>query len=235
MFGRCISGVAPSALPAGASAKLRPRVRKELGGTASANPMDSAYPIPPWKAWPEPFERDGHNSVSFRLLAAFSAALLAAFFTVFLAPPASALDASQMARAHALSLRLKCMCGGCDDTVGTCNHSGGAFAGPCATAQAELKEIDMRITRGESDDLILQDFVQEYGPGVLVTPPAKGFNWLVWIMPVALPLLAFALVWEVVRRWRRRAALQPAAAGPPVSAEFLARARREAGGGPDDQ
>jgi cytochrome c-type biogenesis protein CcmH/NrfF len=187
-------------------------------------------------ASPERFEKDGHHSVSFRLLAVFAAALLASFFTVLFAPPAKALDASQMARARALSLRLKCMCGGCDDTVGTCNHSGGAFAGPCATAQAELKEIDMRIGRGESDDLILQDFVREYGPGVLVTPPARGFNWLVWIMPIALPLLAFALVWEIVRRWRRRSSLQPVAAdGPPVSAELLARARREAGGGPDDQ
>jgi cytochrome c-type biogenesis protein CcmH/NrfF len=145
------------------------------------------------------------------------------------APPASALTPQQAERAHALSLRLKCMCGGCDDTAGTCNHSGGAFAGPCATAQAELKEIDQRISRGESDDLILQDFVQEYGPSVLVTPPAKGFDWLVWVMPVVLPLVAFVLVWELVRRWRRRSTLQPATvAGPPVSDELIARARREA-------
>lgn len=145
------------------------------------------------------------------------------------AAPARALTPAQAVRAHALSLRLKCMCGGCDDTAGTCNHSGGAFAGPCATAQAELKEIDQRIERGESDDLILQDFVQEYGPTVLISPPAKGFDWLVWVMPVALPLLAFILVWEVVRRWRRRAELEPvAAAGPPVSPELLARARQEA-------
>ncbi len=156
------------------------------------------------------------------LLAGLSMILVAA-------PAASALTPQQAERAHALSLRLKCMCGGCDDTAGTCNHSGGAFAGPCATARAELKEIDQRIERGESDDLILQDFVQEYGPSVLVTPPAKGFDWLVWIMPVALPLLALMLVWQVVRRWRRRASLQPAAAaGPPVSDDLIARARREA-------
>lgn len=159
-----------------------------------------------------------------------AAGLLTALVALLIAAPnARALTPEQAERAHALSLRLKCMCGGCDDTAGTCNHSGGAFAGPCATAQAELKEIDQRITRGESDDLILQDFVQEYGPGVLVTPPAKGFNWLVWVMPVVLPILAFVLVWEIVRRWRRRATLEPAAAeGPPVSPELLARARREA-------
>lgn len=159
-----------------------------------------------------------------------AAGLLVAFLMIFTAAPAAnALTPAQAERAHSLSLRLKCMCGGCDDTVGTCNHSGGAFAGPCATAQAELKEIDQRISRGESDDLILQDFVQEYGPSVLVSPPAKGFDWLVWVMPVLLPVLAFALVWALVRRWRHRATLQPATvAGPPVSDELIARARREA-------
>ncbi|MDE3110893.1 MAG: cytochrome c-type biogenesis protein CcmH [Acidobacteriota bacterium] len=149
--------------------------------------------------------------------------------------PARAITPVQAERGHAISLRLKCMCGGCEDTVGTCNHSGGAFAGPCATAKSMLKEIDQRVARGESDDLILQDFVQEYGPTVLVSPPAKGFDWLVWAMPIILPLLAFVLVWQVVVRWRRHTATEPAAAaGPPVSAELLARARREAGGGADE-
>jgi cytochrome c-type biogenesis protein CcmH/NrfF len=156
-------------------------------------------------------------------------ALIITAIVLFVAAPARALTSDQAARAHALSLRLKCMCGGCDDTAGTCTHSGGAFAGPCDTAKAELKEIDQRIGRGESDDLILQDFVQEYGPGVLVSPPTQGFNWLVWVMPVVLPVLAFILVWEVVRRWRRRSELQPVApAGAPVSPELLARARQEA-------
>lgn len=170
------------------------------------------------------------RSLLIRSASSLAAGVLVAFLVILVSTPAaSALTPEQAERAHALSLRLKCMCGGCDDTAGTCNHSGGAFAGPCATARAELKEIDQRIERGESDDLILQNFVQEYGPSVLVTPPARGFDWLVWVMPVALPLLAFMLVWEVVRRWRRRATVQPvAAAGPPVSEELIARARREA-------
>lgn len=164
-----------------------------------------------------------------RFLQTVAAGLFAALLILLVAAPGNALTPEQAERAHALSLRLKCMCGGCDDTAGTCNHSGGAFAGPCATAKTELKEIDQRVARGESDDLILQDFVQEYGPSVLVSPPAKGFDWLVWVLPVVLPLLAIILVWQVVVRWRRRAVLEPAAAaGPPVSEELLARAQREA-------
>jgi len=141
--------------------------------------------------------------------------------------PAPALTTAQMARSNALSLKLRCMCGGCNDTVGTCNHTGGSFSGPCDTAKAMRKEIDQRIVRGESDDLILQDFVQEYGAAVLVTPSARGFNWLMWIAPVVLPILAIILVTEVVRRWRVHAVAMPE--GPAISPELLARARQESG------
>jgi cytochrome c-type biogenesis protein CcmH/NrfF len=129
-------------------------------------------------------------------------------------------------RAKALSKKVMCMCGGCNDTAGTCNHTGGAFSGPCDTAKAMQKEVAERVNRGDSDDLILQSFVQEYGPTVLPDPPKKGFTWLVWIAPIALPLAALFLIWEVVRRWRRRQELAPAG-GPPISAELLSRARRE--------
>jgi Cytochrome C biogenesis protein len=143
------------------------------------------------------------------------------------ATPAVQLTSEQIARAKSLGKRVKCMCGGCDDAAGLCTHSGGAFAGPCDTAKAELKEIDARVARGDSDSLILQSFVQEYGPTVLIEPPKAGFDWLAWIMPVAFPIVALFLVWYVVRKWHRRAALAPAS-GPPISAEVMARARREA-------
>lgn len=129
-------------------------------------------------------------------------------------------------RAKSLSKKVMCMCGGCNDTAGTCNHTGGAFSGPCDTAKAMQKEVDDRVNRGDSDDLILQSFVQEYGPTVLPDPPKKGFTWLVWIAPIALPVLALFLIWEIVRRWRRKQELVPAG-GPPISAELLDRARRE--------
>ena len=129
-------------------------------------------------------------------------------------------------RAKGLSKKVMCMCGGCNDTAGTCNHTGGAFSGPCDTAKAMQKEVADRVSRGDSDDLILQSFVQEYGPTVLPDPPKKGFTWLVWIAPIALPVFALFLIWDVVRRWRRKRELAPAG-GPPISADLLDRARRE--------
>jgi cytochrome c-type biogenesis protein CcmH/NrfF len=155
-----------------------------------------------------------------------AAIAMVAIFAAASMPPAA--QARLPDRANALSRRIRCMCGGCNDTVGTCNHSGGAFAGPCDTAKAELKEINERIARGDSDDLIMQSFVQEYGPTVLVEPPKHGFNWLAWIMPVIVPIVALFLVWHMVRRWHRRAILAPAS-GPAISPDLLARARSEAG------
>jgi cytochrome c-type biogenesis protein CcmH len=129
-------------------------------------------------------------------------------------------------RAKELGQKLMCVCG-CNQLLGSCNHVG------CTYSSGMIKELNADVARNESDDLTLQAFVQEYGPTVLSEPPAKGFNWVAWVVPIAAPLLAFYVLWEVVRRWRQRAALLPAG-GPAVSAEFLARAKSESGGGSDE-
>jgi len=137
---------------------------------------------------------------------------------------ANAQDPLAGAGAKKLGNRVMCMCGGCNDTAAKCNHMGGNFSGPCETAQAELKELNDRVGQGKSDDLVLQSFVQEYGPTVLISPPATGFDLWAWLMPVIAPLIGIALVWMVVARWRRKLAV---AGGPPISPELLARARND--------
>jgi cytochrome c-type biogenesis protein CcmH/NrfF len=159
------------------------------------------------------------------LIFAVRAIILASFLAISAAQPATA---QETPRAKALSKRVLCMCGGCEDSAGLCNHPGGTFSGPCETARGMQKDLDAHVTKGESDDQILQAMVEQYGPTVLVEPPKKGFDLLAWIMPIAVPLIALVLVWAVVRRWRHNATLAPAG-GPQVSAEFLARAQQEAG------
>jgi cytochrome c-type biogenesis protein CcmH len=186
----------------------------------------SPAPLPP------SFERPAASypfSVSLCLRGRSLFLLVGALLLIACAAPAARADNSD--RAKNLSKKVMCMCGGCNDTAGTCNHTGGAFSGPCDTAKAMQKEVADRVNRGDSDDLVLQSFVQEYGPTVLPDPPKKGFTWLVWIAPVAAPLIALFLIWEVVRRWRRRQELVPAG-GPPISPELLDRARRESDGDP---
>ncbi|HUJ32413.1 MAG TPA: cytochrome c-type biogenesis protein CcmH [Candidatus Acidoferrum sp.] len=138
----------------------------------------------------------------------------------------ASLGAQQTERAKRLGGRMMCVCG-CNEILTACNHVG------CTTSHAMLKELDERIARGDSDDLVLQSFIQEYGPTVLVDPPKTGFTGLVWVVPIVAPLLALWLVWELVRRWRRRATLTPAA-GPEIPSDLLARARHEAGRDSDE-
>lgn len=130
------------------------------------------------------------------------------------------LRAQESARAKALGQKLMCVCG-CNQILTACNHIG------CTYSHDMLKQLDERVARNEPDDLTLQAFVQEYGQTVLSSPPAKGFNRVAWIMPVVFPLVSLYLFWEVVRRWRQRATVETAG-GPKISADLVARARREA-------
>lgn len=162
-----------------------------------------------------------------RMRHTFAALAFAGALALCSATPAHA----QNARAKPLGDKIMCMCGGCNDAAGKCTHSGGAFAGPCAFAQKELKEVDERISNGSSDDLILQSFVQEYGPTVLISPPARGFDLWAWLMPVLALLIGLLLAFSVVFHWRRRASVPPAAR---ISPEILSRVRHDTGAGKDD-
>src|ERR1700690_414388 len=96
-----------------------------------------------------------------REMKALVAVFVAVFLAMIFAAAAPTLRAEDSPRAKALSKKVMCMCGGCNDTAGTCNHTGGAFSGPCDTAKAMQKEVAQRVDRGDLDDLILQSFVQE--------------------------------------------------------------------------
>jgi cytochrome c-type biogenesis protein CcmH len=162
--------------------------------------------------------------VSLTIFAVVIAALVLAF------PAPAQQTAAQNPRAKKLGNQVKCMCGGCNDAAGSCYHSGGTFSGPCPMALDMLKKVDAHVANNDSDSATLNAFVQEYGPLVLIEPPKSGFNLAAWIMPIAVPLVAFFAVWEVVRRWRHRAALTPTAGpgAPPVPHDLLERVRSDA-------
>jgi len=44
-----------------------------------------------------------------------------------------------------------------------------------------LKEVDQHIATGETDEQILQAFVQAYGKQVYTEPPKSGFRLLAWV------------------------------------------------------
>ncbi len=123
-------------------------------------------------------------------------------------------------RAKELGSGMFCMCN-CGQILTACNHVG------CTMSASMLKQLDERVAANSSDDLLLQSFVQEYGPKVLASPPAEGFNLLAWIIPGLTFGVGLGVVVMVIRHWRRRFELAPAG-GPPISSEVLDRARQQA-------
>jgi cytochrome c-type biogenesis protein CcmH/NrfF len=138
-------------------------------------------------------------------------------------------DAQKTEHAKTLGRKLMCMCG-CGQILPECNHLNCPSSGPM------LKELDAHIAKGEADDLIIQDFVQEYGEKVLSEPPSTGFNSLAWYIPSGAFVVGLAIVILVIRMWRQRdidrAAVPAAPAAPSASSELqniqLERARRQA-------
>jgi cytochrome c-type biogenesis protein CcmH len=143
--------------------------------------------------------------------------------------------AQQSERTREVGKKVRCMCGGCNDSASTCYHVGGEFSGPCGQAKTELKAIDDKVLKGDSDDAILASFVQQYGSAVYVEPPKRGFSLLAWMLPSIYLVLGTVIVIFVISRWRSRVHgdLTPAGAGGPsplahpgISAAELERARQ---------
>lgn len=57
---------------------------------------------------------------------------------------------------------------------------------PASMARAQLDMVRELVSQGKSDQEIIDYFVARYGEWVLLEPPRHGFNWLVWLGPLAL-------------------------------------------------
>jgi len=103
------------------------------------------------------------------------------------------------ARFKDLGHRMMCTCG-CGQILLECNHVG------CQSSDKMRNQLLTALDRGDNDDLILQGFVQEYGPTVVAAPGATGFNYVAWVMPFV--ALAFGMVFVVfvVRAWKNKPA-----------------------------
>jgi cytochrome c-type biogenesis protein CcmH len=97
---------------------------------------------------------------------------------------------------------------------------------PSETAHQMRGVIRERLTAGETPDQVKAYFVEKYGEWILLAPPRRGFNLLVWIVPYAGLLAGVLLVVVVVRRWSRRTATA-SVAPPPVDEAMRQRIRRE--------
>jgi cytochrome c-type biogenesis protein CcmH/NrfF len=89
-------------------------------------------------------------------------------------------------------------------------------------------ELMAAVSRGDSDSLVEQAFVQKYGPTVLAAPTTTGFDRTAWIVPFVALFLGFFAVVAVVRAWKNRPAPALATGLHPVPSAELDRFRDQA-------
>ena len=154
-------------------------------------------------------------SFEFRV-SGFEKKLVSALLLILLALP---LAGAGPDRFNSLGHRMMCSCG-CGQILLECNHVG------CPRSDGMRNELAAGIQRGDSDDLVLQGFVQKYGATILAAPTTKGFNRVAWVMPFLALGIGLAAAIFFIRRWgKMRAAETPAAS--PSDSSFREQARRE--------
>jgi cytochrome c-type biogenesis protein CcmH len=80
-------------------------------------------------------------------------------------------------------------------------------------AEEVKQDLRKRIARGETEQEILDAYVTQFGTGILVVPPAKGYNLALYVIPPVVLVVSAALVVVVVKRFtRRRDVMTPAPA-----------------------
>lgn len=90
---------------------------------------------------------------------------------------------------------------------------------PVAYSQSQLAEemrevIRDKVAQGESEEAIIQYFVDRYGEDVLLEPRREGFSLLLWVSSIGILLFGAAVVAVVLWNWNqsRPAATSPASA-----------------------
>ncbi len=124
-------------------------------------------------------------------------------------------------RFNQLGHQLMCICS-CGQILLECNHVG------CPDSDMMRNELMASVTRGDSDSLVQQSFVQKYGPTVLAAPTTSGFDRTAWIMPFVILVAGFILVAYIVRAWKNRPAPALADGLRPVRGADLDQFREQA-------
>jgi cytochrome c-type biogenesis protein CcmH/NrfF len=106
--------------------------------------------------------------------------------------------------------RIACQCG-CKDTVATCAMLECSFSKPAKEKIAKLQAA------GTPDQAIVNQFIAEYGQGIFRAEP----NAFGWVVPYAVLLPGFALIWWFVRRYHKPRPVQ--VTGPALDDPELAK------------
>jgi cytochrome c-type biogenesis protein CcmH len=113
---------------------------------------------------------------------------------------ASALGACAKPKVSLAKMEGEVMCPICHTTLDQSDS---------AAAQQIEQFISARIARCESESQIKAALVANYGTVILAAPPRRGFDLLVWWLPLGGIILAALLVAFGAWRWRRARVPEP--------------------------
>ncbi len=133
--------------------------------------------------------------------------ILVPALAVLLAPIVSG-PTDPEAVAKSVGDKVYCLCG-CVTTLNRCPHP----EAECAVQADMHKLIRKDLAEGKSENLILGDFVLRYSAQVLASPPAKGFDLAVWVLPGFGAIVGLVIVVLLIRRFRKPKG------GPPTPVE----------------
>ncbi len=89
-------------------------------------------------------------------------------------------------------------------------------------AQQVRENIRERLQQGQSPEEIRAYFLSRYGDYILMQPPTRGMNWIVWVGPFVLLGVGGALLYRSLSRW-----VTPAAPPPVEPLDDASRSRIE--------
>ena len=113
-------------------------------------------------------------------------------------------DTGRIPTVESIGSGVQCSCG-CVAPLSQCPML------DCAE-KAEMRAfIKKEIADGKDEDAIRTDLAARYGVKVLTSPPAKGFNLAVWILPGVGLMMGLGIAVVLVRRWKHKPDPSPVA------------------------
>jgi cytochrome c-type biogenesis protein CcmH len=94
---------------------------------------------------------------------------------------------------------------------------------PSDLAKEMRNLVREQVEQGKSREEVQAYFVSRYGEYVLLSPPKRGFNLLVWGLPFLAIAAGGVVVYFVARRWTEQAPVEH----PTVDPAYAERVRRE--------
>ena len=86
--------------------------------------------------------------------------------------------------------------------------------------------IREQLQQGNTPAQVLDYFAQRYGEWILLAPPKRGFNLIIWVLPFALLPIGAAVVYLGARRWVRSPGVEDSLSQP-VKSPYAERLQRE--------